>query len=149
MQNNLNMSIFHFVNFEQFSTPTLKMSRKYDIVVWGCTGFTGRLACEYIQATYPDLKWAIGGRSVTVMEELKKSLNLKSSVSILIGDINDSKSLRDIAAQTTVVLSTAGPYAKIGTPILSACVEMSTHYCDITGEVPWLRSVIDDFHADA
>ncbi len=124
-------------------------SRSYDVVVWGSTGFTGRLTCEYLNATYPDLKWAIAGRNKTVLEELKSKLCLKSSVDIIIADLNEKSSLNNMTSKTTVLLSTAGPYAKIGTPIVDACVESNTHYCDLTGEAPWVRKIIDNYDVEA
>jgi short subunit dehydrogenase-like uncharacterized protein len=124
-------------------------SRSYDVIVWGSTGFTGRLTCEYLNATYPDLKWAIAGRNKTVLEELKSKLCLKSSVDIIIADLNEKSSLNNMTSKTTVLLSTAGPYAKIGTPIVDACVESNTHYCDLTGEAPWVRKIIDNYDVEA
>lgn len=68
---------------------------------------------------------------------------------ILQADISDEESLREMASSTKVVLSTAGPFIKIGTPIVKACVDCGTNYCDITGESPWIRQLIDQFHDTA
>lgn len=125
------------------------MSRTYDVVIWGSTGFTGRLACEYIGKNYPNLKWALAGRKKSVLDEIKKSLGLKESVGVILADLADSPSIAAMASSTTVLLSTAGPYAKIGAPVLQACVEAGTHYCDLTGEIPWIREMIDRYSADA
>jgi short subunit dehydrogenase-like uncharacterized protein len=124
-------------------------SRSYDVIVWGSTGFTGQLTCEYLNATYPDLKWAIAGRNKTVLEDLKNKLNLKSTVEVILADLKDKNSLKNMTSKTVVLLSTAGPYAKIGTPIVDSCVETNTHYCDLTGEAPWVRKIIDDYDVEA
>ena len=123
--------------------------RNYDVVVWGSTGFTGRLTCEYIHKTYPQLNWAIAGRNKVVMNDLKKFLGLKESVQVLVGDLSDQASLRAITSQTTVLISTAGPYAKLGTPIVEACIAGGCHYCDLTGETPWIRDIVDKHHEEA
>jgi short subunit dehydrogenase-like uncharacterized protein len=124
------------------------MNRRYDVVVWGSSGFTGRLTCEYYAKTYPNLKWAIAGRNEGVLQEIKRSLNL-NSVDILVGSIDNQASLRAITSQTKVLLTTAGPYAKIGVPVVEACVATSTHYCDLTGEASFIRSVIDQYSDEA
>lgn len=123
--------------------------RTYDIVIWGCTGFTGRLACEYVEKNYPNLKWAIAGRKKATLDEIVTSLKLKESVGVIVADIADSASILSMVSSTTVLLSTAGPFAKIGTPVVQACVEAGTHYCDITGEILWVREMIDRYSADA
>lgn len=121
--------------------------RKYDIIVWGASGFTGKLSCEYLKQNYSHLKWAIAGRNESKLNELKKELNLSSDV--LIGDIENKESLNLIFGNTKVVISMAGPFAKIGSPIIASCIDVNTHYCDITGEAPWVRNMIDVYHEEA
>lgn len=125
------------------------MAKVYDIIVWGSTGFTGRLTCEYLHKTYPDLKWAIAGRNEAVMKELKKTLQLRESVQVLVADLADAASLVALTKQTKVLLSTAGPYAKIGAPIVAACVAGEAHYCDLTGEAPFIRQMVDKHFDEA
>ena len=110
-------------------------ARPFDVVVWGCTGFTGQLVCEYLHNNYSDLKWAVAGRNYQQIANLKERLKLRDSVEILIGSIDDPQSLLNITTKTKVILSTAGPFAKIGTPIVQAAVAGSCHYCDITGTI--------------
>jgi short subunit dehydrogenase-like uncharacterized protein len=126
-----------------------KMSRPYEIVVWGSTGFTGKLTCEYLAKTYPDLKWAIAGRNKTALQAVKSTLNLPEAVDILVGSVDDPGSLLAITSKTKVLLTTAGPYAKIGMPMVEACVKGGAHYCDLTGEAPFIRDVIDRFSDEA
>jgi short subunit dehydrogenase-like uncharacterized protein len=124
-------------------------ARKYDVVVWGCTGFTGRLACEYLSREYPTLKWAIAGRSEPKVSAVKSNLKLKDCVDVIVADISDAASLQAMTAQATVLLSTAGPFDKIGTPIVDSCVKTGTHYCDTTGEPQWVRKVADAYAVEA
>ena len=134
---------------EDSQKENMTTSRQFDIVVWGSTGFTGRLTCAYLHSTYPDLKWAIAGRNRGVLTEVKRDLNLKESVEVIVADLTDKVALKDMASRTKVVLSTAGPYAKIGTPVIEACLAGGAHYCDLTGEAPWIRAIADKFFDEA
>ncbi len=125
------------------------MSRKYDIIVWGATGFTGKLVCEYFRKNYPELRWAIAGRSSKSLNDVKSLKMLSESVGVIVADISDPSSLRDMASQTRVVLTTAGPFDRIGTPIVKACIESGTSYCDITGESQWIRRIITEYNDQA
>jgi short subunit dehydrogenase-like uncharacterized protein len=98
---------------------------------------------------YPQLSWAIAGRSLAKVTEVKTSLNLKKSVLVIVADITDVASLITMTQQTTVVLSTAGPFDRIGTPIVEACIKTGTHYCDTTGEPQWVRKLVDAYAEEA
>jgi short subunit dehydrogenase-like uncharacterized protein len=124
-------------------------TRKYDVVVWGATGFTGRLAAGYLSRNYPDAKLAIAGRSESKLNTMKKCMNLPNNVDVLVADIKDTKQLDAVVNQTSVVLTTAGPFAWIGTEIVDSCVRCATNYCDITGETPWVKSIIEKYHTEA
>ncbi|KAI8096624.1 saccharopine dehydrogenase [Halteromyces radiatus] len=129
-------------------------SRKYDLVVYGATGFTGELTCEYIiEQKYKDLKWAIAGRSLAKLEKTKQNLiKLDESIKdidLIIADASNPESLDAFLAQTKVVLSTVGPFIKYGTPLVEACLRQKTHYVDITGEYNWIKSVIEKYHEKA
>jgi len=136
-----------------FSTMASKLStnRKFDVVVYGATGFTGSLVAEYFAKEYSatNLKWAIAGRSQSKLQSLKQKLNLGPNVDVLVADAADQKSLDAMAESTKVVLSTTGPFALYGTPLVDACVRSSTNYCDITGESQWIRGIIDGYHDQA
>jgi len=136
-----------------FSTMASKLStnRKFDVVVYGATGFTGSLVAEYFAKEYSatNLKWAIAGRSQSKLQSLKQKLNLGPNVDVLVADAADQKSLDSLAESTKVVLSTTGPFALYGTPLVDACVRSSTNYCDITGESQWIRGIIDGYHDQA
>jgi short subunit dehydrogenase-like uncharacterized protein len=130
------------------------MSKLYDIVLWGATGYTGQLVAEYLALTTDNsVRWAIAGRNQEKLEKLRESLTAVSSslaaLPILIGDSQDRASLDAIVAQTRVVCSTVGPYALFGTPLVAACVAQGVSYCDLTGETLWMRQNIDTFQTQA
>ena len=95
-----------------------KMSREFQLVLWGATGFTGRLVAKYIAENYADLKWAIGGRNRSSLESLRDNLTAIDSrlakLEIIIADSKDESSLVEMTARTTVVCSTVGPYYRLG-----------------------------------
>jgi len=129
--------------------------REYDVVLWGATGFTGRLVAEYLADRYgaSDLEWALAGRSeerlADVRDELAARDDALASLDLLTGDAFDRESLDRIASRTAVVCTTVGPYARYGSELVAACVEHGTNYCDLSGEVHWMRRTIDDHHERA
>jgi len=131
--------------------------RSYDVVLWGATGFTGQLVAEYLTQRYgalgSEVRWAIAGRNREKLEALRKQLAVFDPravrLPILIGRSDDPASLRAIAKQAVTVCATAGPFAKLGSEVVAACVGERTHYCDITGEVQWVKAMIDKHHAQA
>lgn len=128
-------------------------SRQYDIIVFGATGYTGKYTCEHIVTSFPtDLKWAVAGRSRTklqaVVDELK-SLNADRTPPAIEECSLDPSQLSTLVSKTKVLLTTVGPYAKHGTPVVEACVKNGTHYFDITGETPWVLETIERFHEQA
>ena len=129
--------------------------RSHDLVVWGATGVAGRLVAEYLTEQYApeDLSLAIGGRDEPRLRELEAALVEEGSgwaeIPIVVGDATDPESLRAIAEDTRVVCTTVGPYTRYGTPLVEACVRAGTDYCDLTGEVNWIREMIDRYHDDA
>ena len=123
------------------------MDKKYEIILYGGTGFTGQLCAKYFKENYPDLNWAIAGRNKDKLEEIKEDFALE--VDILVADGDNLEALRVLAGQTKVVLSTAGPFARYSDLLVQACVEQGTHYTDITGENHWVRTLIDKHHDNA
>jgi short subunit dehydrogenase-like uncharacterized protein len=119
--------------------------RKYDIVLYGASGFTGRQTVEYCRQFAPSgLRWAIAGRNQSKLEGVNSA-----RADVLVADAQDDNALNSLAQQARVVLSTAGPFSLYGTKLVDACVRNRTHYCDITGETPWIRQQIDRHHAQA
>ena len=130
-------------------------NRDFDVIVWGATGFTGQLVVEYLAKTYGvdgDLRWAIAGRNRNKLDEVRQAClpaAQHEKLPILLADSDDAASLAKMVRQTRVVCTTVGPYAKYGTPLVAACVEAGTHYCDLTGEVQWMARVIPQYQEAA
>lgn len=130
-------------------------NREFDVIVWGATGFTGQLVVEYLSETYGvdgELRWAIAGRNRSKLETVRQSClaeGQRDKLPILIADSADPGSLARLAQQSNVICTTVGPYAKYGTPLVAACVEAGTHYCDLTGEVQWMAQVIPQYQKAA
>jgi short subunit dehydrogenase-like uncharacterized protein len=120
------------------------MKRELDVVLYGATGFTGKQTVEYFARNAPPtLRWAIAGRNRQKLDALK------AGVPVLVTDSADPSQCEQLTARTKVLLTTAGPFALYGDRLVAACVETGTHYVDITGEVAWVRSLIDRFHDQA
>lgn len=126
-------------------------SREFEIVVWGATGFTGRLTAEYLLERYgagSDLRWALGGRDASKLEAVRDEIARNTGVDasglpILVGDAQDEAFLTDLTRRTRVVCTTVGPYARYGSRLVAACAANGAHYCDLTGEVDWIRRMIE------
>jgi short subunit dehydrogenase-like uncharacterized protein len=128
-------------------------SREFDVIAWGATGFTGTLVAEYLMRQYGvngELRWAIAGRSQDKLNKLRDSLGVGADqLETVVADSFDQSSLQDLARRARVVLTTVGPYALYGSDLVDACVEAGTHYCDLAGEVQWIRKMIDQHQARA
>lgn len=128
-------------------------TREYDVVVWGASGFTGRLVAEHLLATYGaggELRWALGGRSEEKLADVRRGLGAAAeALPLVVADADDQSGMDDLARRARVVCSTVGPYALYGSKLVAACVHHGTHYCDLTGEVPWMRRMIDQHHRRA
>ena len=124
--------------------------KKFDIIIWGASSFTGKLVTEYIFNKYGSskIKWAIAGRNLDKLERIRSEVADKN-IPIFIADSFDEDSLSKFVKKTNVVCSTVGPYSLYGTKLVKLCVENNTNYCDITGEAHWIRTIIDSFHEKA
>ena len=131
------------------------LSRTHKIVVWGATGFTGRLVCEHIAANYKSsIRWAMAGRSRQKLEEVRDLIAERcqvdlSDIPLVVADLSDRASLDEMASGTEVIISTAGPFTRLGTPIVDAAVRNECHYVDITGEAPWVKKMIQKYDSEA
>ena len=121
----------------------MSTTRQFDLVLFGATGFTGRLVAEYLARSPDRPRWAIAGRSRAKLEALGLG------VPALVADAHDREAVGALARRAVVVCTTVGPYAKYGSELLAACAEAGTHYCDLTGEVQWMRRMIDRHHERA
>jgi len=126
--------------------------RPLDVLVWGATGYTGKLVADYLAEHHGqgELRWGIAGRSQQKLEEVRARLARGRSslgdLPLVVADARDPASLRRMVAQTRAICSTVGPFALHGSALVAACVQERTHYADITGEVQWVRRMIDEHH---
>jgi short subunit dehydrogenase-like uncharacterized protein len=123
----------------------------FDIIVFGATGFVGQIVTQYLADEYGvdrALNWAIAGRCEAKLNTLKAKYGL-SDLALCVADTSDEKSLVHLCQQAKVVISTAGPYALHGEPLVKACVTAGTDYCDLTGEIQWYRKMLDKYEEQA
>jgi len=127
------------------------MARTYDIVVYGATGYTGRLVAQYLATTYAGsgLKWAMAGRSTAKLAEVRDLIGAPADTPLVVADSEDPASLAALAQSTSALVTTVGPYQLYGTEVLGACVAAGTHYADLCGEPVWMRQMIDRYDAEA
>ncbi len=126
--------------------------RAFDIILWGATSFVGKLTAEYLMARHGaggGVRWAIGGRSQSRLDAVKDGLGAGAAdLPTVVGDAHDPAFLGRMARQTKVVATTVGPYMSHGKDLVAACAAAGTDYCDLTGEIPFIREMRDR-HADA
>ena len=132
---------------------TNKANRAHDIVIYGATGYTGRLVAEYLAHHYAGRadapKWAMAGRSAAKLAEIRDLIGAPADTPLIVADPDDAASMKALAESTRVVLTTVGPYQLYGEPLLAACVAAGTDYADLCGEPVWMRQMIDKYHAAA
>jgi short subunit dehydrogenase-like uncharacterized protein len=124
---------------------------RYDLIVFGATSFVGRILCRYLaDRVGQDLTWAVAGRSPARLDALKSSLGpAAAALPILQADATDEAALRALCDQARVVVSTVGPYALHGEPLVRACAESGTDYLDLAGEVQWIARMIERYQDTA
>jgi short subunit dehydrogenase-like uncharacterized protein len=127
-------------------------STKFDIIVYGATGFTGQLVAEYLTLHYKGdkaLKWAMAGRSLGKLKSVRDAIGAPGNTPLIVADASDAASLKAMAEQTMSVITTVGPYQLYGEELLAACVATGTDYFDLCGEPIWMRQMIDKYEAEA
>lgn len=124
------------------------MAKNIDIVVYGATGYTGKLVAEYLHTRAAPESWAIAGRSMDKLKAVHRELGLDSATQMLVADADNPQSLVDMVDSTNVVLTTVGPYQLYGSELVRLCAEKGTDYVDLCGEPVWMRHMIDA-HEDA
>ena len=130
----------------------MKSSSKFDIVVYGATGFTGQLVAEYLASHYRDdkqLKWAMAGRSMDKLKSVRDAIGASADTPLIVADAGDAASLQAMIGQTRSVITTVGPYLLYGNDLVAACAASGTDYFDLCGETPWMRRMIDAHQATA
>lgn len=128
-------------------------TKEFDIVVYGATGYTGRLVAEHFVREYggkPDApKWAMAGRSMPKLEQVRSLIGAPASTPLVIADADDPGSLDALCRRTRVVLTTVGPYQLYGSVLVAAATRTGTDYADLCGEPGWMRQMIDAHHEAA
>lgn len=123
--------------------------REFDVIVFGSTGFTGRLVAEYLAAEHSDVNWAMAGRSLDKLKSVRDEIGAPADTPLIEADSSDADSLKSLASRADAVITTVGPYQKYGEPLVAACVEAGTDYVDLCGEPAWMRDIIDRYDASA
>ena len=124
---------------------------KYDIVVFGASGYTGRLVAEYLQGEYANtsLKWAMAGRSLDKLASVRTALGIPDSVDLVSVDSDDAASVGQMVSDCKVVITTVGPYQLYGEELIKQCAEQGTDYVDLSGEPSWMHETIAQHSAAA
>jgi len=123
----------------------MSQNRKFGVVVYGATGYTGRLVCEYLNNQYGvngDVKWAMAGRSENKLVQVRDEMGIPSDVPFVIADAENPESVKQMVNSTQVVLTTVGPYQKYGSDLVRECSETGTDYVDLCGEPAWMHEMI-------
>lgn len=125
--------------------------REFDLIVFGATGFVGKLTAQYLLGAAPaGTRIALAGRSLDKLTAVRDELGpAAADWELVVADSTDEESLDALAARTTAVITTVGPYLRYGKPLVAACAKACTHYADLTGELPFIREMIDEHHEQA
>ncbi|MDT0594025.1 saccharopine dehydrogenase family protein [Glaciecola petra] len=132
-------------------------NEKYDLIVFGSTGFTGRLVAEYLQKQYGEggpsasdnIKWAMAGRSAEKLEQVRDEMGISQDIDLLVADSDDQSSLDSLVDSAKVVLTTVGPYQLYGEKLLATVVKLGKSYVDLCGEPAWMHQMIAKYQAEA
>jgi len=128
------------------------MTKPFDLVVHGATGFTGRLVVEYLLQRYPaggGLRWAMGGRNAEKLAAVRDEVGAPANTPLVVTDTSNPASLQALMDQTRLVLTTVGPYQLYGNELVAACAAAGVDYVDLCGEPAWMRRMIDAHEAQA
>ncbi|MCC7393397.1 MAG: saccharopine dehydrogenase NADP-binding domain-containing protein [Sphingomonadaceae bacterium] len=122
------------------------MQRTFDIIIWGASGFTGRLVAEYLAQHYAGRadapRWAMAGRNADKLAEVRDLIGAAADTPLLVADADDPASLDTLVRQSRVILTTVGPYQLYGDALVAACARAGTHYADLCGEPAWMQTKI-------
>ena len=126
--------------------------RDLDIILYGATGYTGRLVAEYLLATYGvsgELRWALAGRDASRLAEVRTSIGAPATLPLVVADANDAASLEAMALLCKTLITTVGPYQLYGDALVAVCAQTGTDYVDLTGESHWIASMLAAHEARA
>ncbi|HJQ58260.1 MAG TPA: saccharopine dehydrogenase NADP-binding domain-containing protein [Vineibacter sp.] len=128
------------------------MTRDFDLIVYGATGYTGRLVAEYLATVYAGddrPRWAMAGRSADKLRQVLGEVGAPADTPLVTADAAQPASLRAMCERAAVVITTVGPYQLYGSDLVAACAATGTAYVDLCGEPAWMRQMIDAHHAEA
>ncbi|MGJ3231963.1 MAG: saccharopine dehydrogenase family protein [Oceanicaulis sp.] len=123
--------------------------REFDIVVYGATGFTGRLVAEFLASRHPELSFAMAGRSEDKLKAVRDEIGAPADTPLIVADSDDDQSLLSMSGRAEAVITTVGPYQLYGEPLLRACALNGTDYVDLCGEPAWMKDMIEKYDAQA
>ncbi len=124
----------------------------FDLILFGATGFTGRLVAEYLNTTYGvggEVSWVIAGRNMDKLASVRDLIGADKSLPLLAADASDAESLAKLVAQAKCIITTVGPYQRHGEPLALACAKAGTDYVDLCGEPAWMAQMIAKLEAPA
>ena len=127
-------------------------SKEFDLVVYGASGFTGRLVAEYLVKQYANdssLKWAMAGRNQEKLAQVRDEIGAPADTTLVIADADNAASMQNMLDRTRLVLTTVGPYQLYGSELVAMCAQSGVDYVDLCGEPVWMREMIDAHHASA
>ena len=130
----------------------MNSTKKFDFVVYGATGFTGKLVVEYLVSKYGDdqnISWAMAGRSIEKLQSVKDDIGVNADIELIQVDSNDISSIDNLMSQTRCILTTVGPYQLYGNHIIAACASSGTDYVDLCGEPGWMYEKISQHKEEA
>jgi len=119
----------------------------FDVVIYGASGFTGRLVAEYMSQQYDrSVNWAMAGRSATKLAAVRDEIGAAKDTPLVVADASDPASLRAMVANARCIITTVGPYQLYGSDLVAACAELGTDYVDLSGEPAWMHEMITKYH---
>ncbi|XOV86358.1 MAG: saccharopine dehydrogenase family protein [Pseudomonadota bacterium] len=121
----------------------------FDLIIYGATGYTGRIVAERMIETGGSTRWAMAGRNAGKLAEIKALIGAPDEVGLIVADAHDEAALTAMAERTSVVLSTAGPFQLYGDDLVAACARTGTDYADLTGESNWIAKMLELHDATA
>ena len=130
----------------------MKTSAEFDVIIYGASGYTGRLVAEYMQKQYGaggDVSWAMAGRSEDKLAAVRDEIGVSSDIPLVVADAADPAQVKAMAERAKCICTTVGPYQLYGEPLVAACAETGTDYVDLCGEPGWMHDMINKYDAKA
>ena len=128
----------------------MREQAEFDVIVYGATGFTGRLVAEYMENQYGRaVNWAMAGRSAEKLAAVRDEIGASADTPLVVADASDPQTVRDMVGRGKVICTTVGPYQLYGSDIVAACAELGSDYVDLSGEPGWMHEMIATHHDQA